>query len=170
MKSAPRRRPPAKQDVAQLFAEMMGLVETGSALMTARAARPRAVQTTRLPLFKKALAAKKPSTALAKIRNLVPDDGKGAQGVFVHAHACILETNSGGLSILLDRFDRAELTRIAAALKSIGAATTLADLKALRAKRATAATVDRRHEIHVREMERKLLAFCKKHIAELAAA
>ena len=141
---------------------------------------------TRLARLKKALASADP---LPNIRALIPDDGPNEQSVVVHAFACILETGSGRLSIVLDRFDDDELDRISSSPEIIGATRTLAHLQRLRSAlpRASAAgqtrldavefvagqsgtkLIDRDADVHVREMEKKLLDFCRGHLEELAA-
>ena len=157
------------KDSDQLFAQMMRLVGEGSSIIAAMPPAPRVPAKRRLALFEKAFKAKDPATSLARIRDLVPDEGNAAHDVVVYGHACILETNSAGLSIVFDRFDAKERARIARALKQIGAVKTLKDFEILRARRSAARLIDRKSDAHVREMESKLLAFCRKHVDELAA-
>jgi hypothetical protein len=141
---------------------------------------------TRLARLRDAVAGANP---LSDVRELLPDTGEGAQEVVVYGYACILETNSAGLSILLDRFDDVELGRFDRSLESIGAKQTLADLRRLAVlfrgaisegqdrlraaetvgQSTEAQRIDRAAEAHVREMETLLLDFCKTHLEELAA-
>ncbi len=143
----------------------------------------------RLAAVEKALACKKASDALEKLRALVPDDGDDAQEVVVYGYACILETNSAGLSILFERFDDAELEKVRRSLEAIGAVRTLAALSGLLESFASAIAggksrldacewlsaqsipqrVDQESETHVSEMEGKLVAFCRARAEELAS-
>ena len=139
----------------------------------------------RIAVVEKALASSEP---LAKVREAIAETNE-EQRVVMWAFACLLETNSAGLSILLDRFTGPELGRMEKALDTIGAKRTLADLRKLRqafvaarhsgqSRDDAAEAVDRgalgrasarAREAHVREMEDRLLSFCKAHVAELAA-
>ena len=115
------------------------------------------------------------------------DDGRPAGQTFRWAYACILETHSARLSILFERFDGGERARIADALAEIGAAKTLADLRALAAvfdagvaagldpsdasellteDRASIA-IGRRYQEHVKEMEAALIDFCRSRVDDL---
>ena len=124
----------------------------------------------RLAKLERALSSSRIFDALEKVRGLVPDDGTGVQEVVVHAFACILETDSAGLSILFDRFDEDELRRVHASLESIGATRTLTALRKLeKARPPGAQRIDRQSGIQVEEMQQKLLVFCKAHVEELAA-
>ena len=140
---------------------------------------------TRVAKLRKALS----SGQLEKVRELIPDKGKGAQEVLVYTYACILETNSAGLSILFDRFDDDELRTIHSSLESIGALGTLVALQELQKifderivagddrltasefvnERPEARRIDREYEAQSKEMTHKLLEFCEKHLEELAA-
>ena len=113
---------------------------------------------------------------LARVRAQVPDEDAGnkAQQVVVYAHACVLETNSAGLSILFDRFSRAERRSMASALAAIKATATLRALRSLerafaRKKAPETGSVDRRSDKLVAEMEARLLRFCEANVEELAA-
>lgn len=136
-----------------------------------------------------ALQSVDPAEALAQLRALVPDDGEGAQQVIVYAYACILEVNSAGLSILFDRFEDDELAKCRAALEAIGAERTQADLRTLHAlfvqalaegrdrfaasewvvEHPDTRSIDRQSDIHVSELESALLAYCDRHMEEIAA-
>jgi hypothetical protein len=190
-KAHPEPRKPRKteQTEAELMAELKGLMESAAALMAEPSTEPSMSPRKRLARLKKALSAKDAFESLVKIRELVPDEGVGAQQVVVYGFACILETSSACLSILFDRFDDDELAKIVAALESIGATSTLRDLRELQvvfaravgkgharldaadrvARQARTRGVDGRSEAHGREMEQKLLEFCKQHLEELAA-
>jgi hypothetical protein len=147
------------------------------------------MKTQRLAAMKKAFSAGTAFDALHEVRELVPDNGMGAQQAVVYGFACILEANSAGLSILFDRFEDDELEKIRSSLEAIGAIRTLADFRQLQGVFASAVAggrdrldasewmavqpesqrIDRESEAHVREMEQKLLEFCKTHVDELAA-
>ena len=109
------------------------------------------------------------------MRVQVPDEGGNeTQQVVVYAYACILETNSAGLSILFDRFSRAERRSMASALAAIKATATLRALRSLerafaREKAPETRSVDRQSDKLVAEMEAGLLRFCEAHVVELAA-
>jgi hypothetical protein len=185
----PRKRRKTEQTEAELMAELKRLMESAAALMAEPSTRPRMSRTKRLARLKKALSAKDAFDSLTKIRELVPDEGVGAQQVVVYGFACLLETSSAGLSILFDRFDDDELAKIMAALESVGATSTLRDLRELQAVFARAvgegrarfdaselaaghsATrgIDGKSEAHAQEMQDRLLEFCKEHLEELAA-
>lgn len=133
---------------------------------TRKRARPRRPKT-----VAEALRSRDPLPAL----HAIVGDANRAGAALHWGYACVLETSSGGLSILLDRFAEDELDRIEQALKTIGATATLADLRAARKAFAKGAEseisrFDRRHDAHVQEMEEKLLAFCRAHPDDLAAA
>ncbi|HEX7337246.1 MAG TPA: hypothetical protein VF252_08565 [Gemmatimonadales bacterium] len=186
--SQKKKRPKAakrKADPNQLFAEMMQLVKSAGPPPGQPSAARRLSPKTRLARLKKALGSDDP---LPNIRALIPDDGANAQAVVVHAFACILETGSAGLSVLVDRFEDDELAKIISSLEAIGARATLADLRQLRAalQRAVQAgqnrldaaelvaegpgkRIDRHAELHVREMGERLLEFCRTRLEELAA-
>ena len=83
----------------------------------------------RLEALRAALASEDP---LASVREAIEEDNRDQQ-VVVWAFACLLETNSAGLSVVFDRFDESELERIAEALAAVGASRTLADLRAMQA-------------------------------------
>jgi hypothetical protein len=139
----------------------------------------------RIAVVETALASSEP---LAKVREVIAETNK-EQRVVVWAFACVLETHSAGLLILLDRFTGAELGRMEKALDAIGAKRTLADLRKLRRafeaarhsgqstdnapeavdRSALGRAIARTREAHVREVEERLLSFCKAHVAELAA-
>lgn len=141
---------------------------------------------TRLAGLEKALAS---DDALGRIRQLIPDDGENEQAVLIYAHACILETNSAGLSIVFDRFDPEELDRIEKSLHAIKASKTLLAFRQLRrlfsseikagrnavdagewmAAKPAVRRIDKNSGALVAEMERKLLAFCRSHVEQLAA-
>jgi hypothetical protein len=163
---------------------MMRLVKDADRLPVEDETASKLSPKTRLARLEKALESEDP---LPVIRELIPDDGTNEQSVVVYAFPCILETGSGGLSILLDRFDDDELARITSSLKSIGANRTLADLQQLRAAlqqgvaagqdridaaelvaRESGKGIDQQADAHVREMEEKLLEFCRGHLEELA--
>jgi hypothetical protein len=134
---------------------------------------------------RRALATKEP---LVNVREAIAERNR-EQKVVVWAFACILETGAAGLPILLDRFTRAELGRIEAALEEIGARVAVKELRALRRafEKARGAgksryvasdavggsrlgrAVTRRHATHVEEMEARLLAYCRQHVERLAA-
>ena len=168
------KRKPLEPNPEQLVAEMMQLVGSAGRVI-AKAAQSRTEfrkvsQTT----LQKALSSGTPFDALTKLRELIADDGVGAQEVVVFGYACILETNSAGLSVLFDRFDADELRKIDASFKSMGATRTLAALRAMRrlfdqARAKAARELDRESQVYVREMEQKLLGYCKAHLPELAA-
>ena len=140
--------------------------------------------------IRKALQSNDPAEALATVRALVPDDGEGPQQVVVYAYACILEVNSAGLSILFDRFEDDELARCQAALEAIGAERTQADFRTLGALYAHALAegkdhfaasewvaehpdarpIDRQSDMHVSELESALLAYCARHVEDIAAS
>ena len=144
---------------------------------------------TRLAKLSAALAQDDAFEALSKVRELLPDDGEGAQQTVVYGYAAVLEVNSSGLSVLFDRLDDEELWKCRAALDAIGAEHTLHAFDTLHpafVKMIAAGTdrfeaaerlaaqpatrrLDREHQNHVGEMEQKLLAFCRTHVAELAA-
>lgn len=161
-----RRVPKREPGPDQLFAEMMRLVESAGPEVARVRRAGIASRKVRLGKLEKALSSGTPFDALAKVRELVPDDGVGAQQVVVYGFACILETNSAGLSILFDRFDDDELRKLDASLERIGATRTLAALRAMR--RLGAAKLDAQSQVYVAEMEQRLLAFCKAHLPELA--
>jgi hypothetical protein len=143
----------------------------------------------RLAELQQALAVDEVFDALSKIRELIPDDGANEQEVVVYAFACILETSSAGMSILFDRFDDAELSKIDRSLEKIGATQALNDLRGLTTafrglvakgmKRLDAAEtlieqpetqrMDRASDVQVEEMEQKLLEFCRQNVGALAA-
>jgi hypothetical protein len=142
----------------------------------------------RLKILERALA----KSDLARIREEVPDEdtGNDVQKVFVYAYACILETNSAGLSILFDRFTQRERRKIASALEAIGVGKALRDLRGLErafaqarsrgksaaqsaewlSQRPATAQIDRQSARHVSEMETKLLRYCSTHLDELAGS
>jgi hypothetical protein len=187
-KAQPRQRK-REQTEPELIAELKGLMESAAALTPEPSAEPSIPPKKRLALLQKALSAKGASESLARIRELVPDDGSGAQEVVVYGYACILETNSACLSILFDRFNDHELAKIMSALESIGATSTLADFRELQtafaravgkgqerfdaaelvAEQAQTRGIHGRSDAHVQEMEHKLEEFCKEHLEELAA-
>jgi len=189
-RSEPRKRRKPEQTEAELMAELKSLIESAAALMAEPSTQPSMSPKKRLARLKKALSAKDAFESLVKIRELVPDDGGGAQEVVVYGFACILETSSSGLSILFDRFDDDELAKITAALESIGATSTLRDLRELQAVFARAVRkgrdrfdaselaaghserrgIDGKSEAHAQEMQDRLLQFCKEHLEELAAS
>jgi hypothetical protein len=143
-----------------------------------------------LAALKKALGAPDAAEALANCRALIPDDGQGPQQVVVHAYACVLEVDSAGLSILFDRFDDDELARCQSALDAIGATGALTDFRTLHTmfrsalasgkdrvaasewltEQSEAKAIDRNHEMHAKELERRLLDYCAGHVDEIAAA
>ena len=138
--------------------------------------------------IRKALRSNEPAEALAAVRALVPDDGEGPQQVVVYAYACILEVNSAGLSILFDRFEDEELAKCHAAFEAIGAERTQADFRRLHAlfaqalaeredrfaasewvvEHPNARPIDRQSDMYVSELESALLAYCDRHVDEIA--
>jgi hypothetical protein len=142
----------------------------------------------RLGILQGALEGTERFEALTTIREAIAEKNR-EQTVVGTAYACILETHSAGLSILLDRCDDSELDQIEQALTTIGAKATLADLVRLRALVSQAClsgasreeasdyvhdgpagrAVFERTRLHVEEMEECLLAFCRSNIALLAA-
>lgn len=139
----------------------------------------------------KILSGKKPDhERLALVAGLLPAENRKAQQTLVWGHACALEINSAGLPILFERFSRQEIARIDRALDTIGARTTRQALARLRArldkaiaggKRRLDASeelgndpavkrITKQSDKYVREIERRLLAYCKKHVEELAGA
>ena len=165
-----KRRTRKEPTAEQLFAEMMGLVKSaGSRPGKARPAG-KASQRTRLARLQKALASGSSIDALAKVRELIADDGVGAQQIFVYGFACMLETSSAGLSIVFDRFDAAELRKIGSSLEHIGATRTLTAFRRLQKSFERAAhKVDEQSRAYADEMEQKLLALAKAHVQDLAA-
>lgn len=168
------------------WAELTELLKfAGSLPAPAKHARKMS-QKTRLARLRMALASTDP---LWRIRQLLPDDGENEQAVVIYAHACLLETNAAGLSIVFDRFDPEELDRIGAALKAIKASKSLTAFRQLRrllsseikagrnaidagewmAAKPAVRRIDKGSDALVEEMERQLLAFCRSHIDELAA-
>lgn len=127
---------------------------------------------------------------LGRVRAQIPDEDSGnkSQQAVVYAYACMLETHSAGLSIVFDRFPARERQKIARALKAIGAAQTLRALRRLELALArefahkrsrieaaarlgelpAARRIDTQSRSHAAEIEKKLLAFCKAHVEELA--
>ena len=148
----------------------------------------RSRSTQRLATIRKALAGDDTFEALSSIRELIVEKGKQQQ-VVVWVYACILETNSAGLSILFDRFTPREISRFERALREIGSTRTAADLPTLRESVEQAVddglsrldasesvhesplgrAIAKRTERQVGEMEAKLLAYCVAHLNELAA-
>ncbi len=124
---------------------------------------------------------------LAQFRELMPE-GSPEQDVVVFVFAAILDTNSAGLYILLDRYDSDELNIICKGLQTVGATETLTDLQALRRAfgNAVASGLDQfqasdqvaesemgralsnKTELHVGEMESKLLKYCRDNVEILA--
>ena len=139
--------------------------------------------------LRKALQANEPVEALAQVRELVPDDGEGPQQVIVYAYACILEVNSAGLPILFDRFEDDELAKCQAAFEAIGAKRTQEAFRALHAlfehalaegkdrfeasdwvaEHPDARPIARQSDVHVSELESALLAYCARHVEDIAA-
>ncbi|NJN64876.1 MAG: hypothetical protein HC882_08325 [Acidobacteria bacterium] len=133
----------------------------------------------------KALASSSP---LEEVRELVPDDGAGAQQVLVYGYAFILETSSGGLSIVFDRFDDDELARLGHALDAIHAPRAVAAFRSLEAvfrdalrsgadrfeaadtaaARASESGIDDESESFADEVEAALVEYCKAHLDDLA--
>ena len=150
-----RRRTRNEPSSEQLFAEMMGLVKSAASQPGKAKPAAKASQRTRLARLQKALGSGASINALAKVRELIADDGVGAQEVFVYGFACMLETSSAGLSIVF----------------GIGATRTLAALRRVQKplERAEARKVDQQSQAYVDEMQRKLWAFCKAHVQDLAA-
>jgi hypothetical protein len=125
--------------------------------------------------------------ALGAVREAIDEDNREQQ-VVVWVYACILETNSAGLSIVFDRFDDEEVAIMANGLEAIGAERTLSDLRALQAALARAVGLGRtrreaadeiatmaegrggRSNAQVDEMEQQLLAFCRAHVESLAVS
>lgn len=62
----------------------------------------------------------------------VIDGDTPAGKVFCWVQACLLETNSAGLTIVFERFSLEEIAEMETALEAVGATETLADLRALR--------------------------------------
>ena len=142
-----------------------------------------------LAALEKALGAPDAAEALANCRELVPDEGKGPQQVVVYAYACVLEVTSAGLSILFDRFDDDELAKCESAIEAIGATGALADFRTLQTmfrtaiadgkdrfaasewltEQSEARAIDRNHDRHANELERRLLDFCRSHADDIAA-
>jgi hypothetical protein len=142
----------------------------------------------RLEELRKALLVSDAFDALSAVRGLIPDDGAGAQEVVVYGFACILETNSAGLSIVFDRFDDDEIGKMELSLEKMGATKTLEAFRTLDAAfrqllaegeerldagdRLVGAPETRRIdgacEAHVAEMEASLLRFCKDNVEALA--
>jgi hypothetical protein len=124
---------------------------------------------------------------LGAVRELLVSEEAWAQQVVVWVYACILETNSAGLTIVLDCFGPPELETLAQALDSVGAAFTggalrrlLADVKARVAAGEPWATasdhvheaardIRRAREEQLAEMNRCLFTYCEQHLEELAA-
>jgi hypothetical protein len=139
----------------------------------------------KLAVIRKALASSDP---LGNVREAIAEENK-TQKVVVWAFACILETNSAGLTILFERFTLPEIARIERTLAEIGASRTLADLRALLEvfqmardrgvprfdasdalnESAIGRAANKRGQAQVAEMEAKLLEYCKAHEQELAA-
>lgn len=127
------------------------------------------------------------SDPLGQFRELMPE-GSPEQDVVVHVFGAILETGSAGLSILLDRCDSDELDALCAGLQTAGAAETLRDILVLRhalsdavksgidpldaseqiAESEMGRALDKKHELHVAEMESKLLKYCRENVEILA--
>ena len=138
----------------------------------------------RIAAIEKALASDDP---LGRVREVISEKGKEGQ-VVVWAFGCLLETNSATLTMLFDRFAPAEIAKIERALDAIGAVNTGRDLKSLREALAAlmdsgvrrsdasdqldssppAKAIKRRSDVHVQEIERHLLAYCRAHVRELA--
>ena len=149
-----------------LFSEMMGLVASAPP-PPVRRHKARAASPARVAKLARALARSNP---LPAVRRLIPDEGNAAQNVVVRAFACLLEADSAGLSILFDRFDARERKRLRASLEAIGATRTAADLDRLaKADAAARRTIDRHRVRHVKEIETKLIRYCRNNLAALAA-
>ena len=177
-----------QKSVDDLFAEMMGLVKSARPVVE-KVRRQSGIEhggPQRLARLRTALKSNDP---LPKIVAIIPNDGHGERGIVINAYGCLLETNSGGLSMIFDRFGGSEFAQMIDAVERIGAERTLRDLKTLRrvwkrsataggdqfeaadavARYAKARKIDPAYRTHVRELERKLLKFCKDHIEELAS-
>jgi hypothetical protein len=158
----PRNRRGAAR-IEDLLAQMRDLVAEGTRVLREVPEGPRPRPAVRLKALQHALA----KGDLEKVRALVPDrPGNAKQRTLVYVYACILETNSAGLGILRDRFSAGERRRIAAALRVVGATRTRASQLRMEKRRLSA--IEPPTERLVREMEEKLLAFCRAHAAELA--
>ncbi|HJU41223.1 MAG TPA: hypothetical protein VJ691_00355 [Vicinamibacterales bacterium] len=170
-----------------MFAEMMGLVKSARPLLE-KVQRPAKTKRSGPQQLTRLKAALKSDDPLPKIVEIIPNDGRGERATVVDAYGCLLETNSGGLSMIFDRFGGDEFEQMMDAVERIGAARTLRDLKALRRVWKRAATagedqfeaadavaryaktnkIDAARATHVRELERQLVKFCKAHVEDLA--
>jgi hypothetical protein len=144
--------------------------------------------TLRLTTIRRALASGDRFEAITAIREAIAEKNR-EQKIVVWVYACILETNSAGLTILFDRYTPPEITKMERALVESGAAGTAADLRTLRQELETAVdggmtredaiellqeskvarAIDRAHEAHVQEMETRLWEYCAKHDEKLTA-
>ena len=184
--------PTMKRAPEELFAEMDFLVneasEEADEPSTKKRARKPGSPVSQHAKLKAAMAIRATFDALQKVRELLPDDGQGAQAVVIYGFACLLETNSAGLSILFDRFSDEELRKIRSALESIDAPRTLEAFCALQELFESAISkgesrfeaaqslpeypegqrIDGASRVLTDELEEKLFAFCKTHLEELA--
>ena len=160
------------KNIDALFAEMMGLVGSAPKAPKARPVRSRKTRRAhpspaRIARLERALARKEP---LPAVRALIPDEGNPQQMVVARAFACLLETDSAGLSILFDRFTARERKQLRASLEQIGATRTVAAFDRIARADATARRrIDRSRAGHVAEIESKLLRYCREHVEALAA-
>jgi hypothetical protein len=154
------------QDIDTLFADMMRLVASAPPRPRTKRKKPAVAAPAQITRLERALARKRP---LPAVRELIPDEGNREQMIVVRAFACLLETDSAGLSMVFDRFDARERKRMRAALEAIGARQTVSAFDRISAADAAARRrIDRGRARHVAEIETKLLGYCRRNIAALA--
>jgi hypothetical protein len=182
------RRPTIKNEFAASLALGQQILAQLAKSSAAQRAQRRRKPEQRVAVLRRALEGTAPvSDRLSTVRELLVSERNKPQQVVVWVHACILETNSAGLSILVDRFNRKEIARIDRALDTIGATVTrkaLAQILA-RVERGLASgktwtdasdaahqrspSIARKSGQYVTEMERCLLTYCQDHVEKLAA-